>query len=160
MVASTLRGAGYQYRDAGSDLFQNWNRFYDPATGRYLEPEPLLNTPGPSAAVYAYANSSPLFSTDPTGLFQLQGSCDDWDAAVANAQKWARCDCDNLKGADKTCKDTMTFNACDICQFLKKGAPPNAYIDTLSQGSGHTSMLVPQGPSTVWYHRRHKAIPL
>jgi len=31
-----------QYHDAETDLFQNWNRFYDPAIGRHLEPEPLL----------------------------------------------------------------------------------------------------------------------
>lgn len=135
-----------QYRDAESDLFQNWNRFYDPATGRYLEPEPLLNTPSATTAVYAYANSSPLFSTDPTGLFQLKNDCDDWDAAVADARKWARCDCDNLKGADQTCKDTMTFYACDICKyhFLDKGAPPEAWVgDIAPAATGHTNVGAP-----------------
>ena len=29
-----------QYHDAETDLFQNWNRFCDPAIGWYLEPEP------------------------------------------------------------------------------------------------------------------------
>jgi RHS repeat-associated protein len=29
-----------QYYDAETDLFKNWNRYYDPSIGRYLQPEP------------------------------------------------------------------------------------------------------------------------
>ena len=36
-----LRQPG-QYYDAETGLFENWNRFYDADTGRYLSPEPLL----------------------------------------------------------------------------------------------------------------------
>ena len=32
------------YADQESDLYQNWNRFYDPSIGRYLEPDPRLTT--------------------------------------------------------------------------------------------------------------------
>lgn len=31
-----------QYADADTDFFENWNRFYESNTGRYLHPEPLL----------------------------------------------------------------------------------------------------------------------
>jgi RHS repeat-associated protein len=31
-----------QYYDGETDLNENWNRFYDPGTGRYLEGDPLL----------------------------------------------------------------------------------------------------------------------
>jgi hypothetical protein len=31
-----------QYYDPETDLNENWNRFYDPNTGRYLEPDPAL----------------------------------------------------------------------------------------------------------------------
>ncbi|NTX35327.1 RHS repeat-associated core domain-containing protein [Myxococcus sp. CA033] len=66
-----------QYHDAETDLFENWNRYYDPDIGRYLQPEPLLVNPervkwhaenGRSMPAYAYANNNPLFNTDRTGL--------------------------------------------------------------------------------------------
>jgi RHS repeat-associated protein len=62
--------------DLETDLFENWNRFYDPSIGRYLGPEPLLQDPkwvlkeakvGRSVPVYAYANNNPIFFTDPDG---------------------------------------------------------------------------------------------
>ncbi|MBI3182441.1 MAG: RHS repeat-associated core domain-containing protein, partial [Myxococcales bacterium] len=65
-----------QYHDAETDLFENWNRYYDPAIGRYLQPEPLQQDPeylrfaaamGHSVPVYAYALDNPLFFTDETG---------------------------------------------------------------------------------------------
>lgn len=34
-----------QYHDAETDFYENWNRFYDPTTGRYLSPEPFLSRP-------------------------------------------------------------------------------------------------------------------
>jgi RHS repeat-associated protein len=66
-----------QYYDAESDLFQNWNRFYEANTGRYLAPEPLWLYPdriivlarqGKSVPVYAYAGNDPIVNEDSTGL--------------------------------------------------------------------------------------------
>src|SRR5205807_1879360 len=34
--STPFRGQG-QYFDAETDLFENWNRYYDPATGRYFQ---------------------------------------------------------------------------------------------------------------------------
>ncbi|WP_375759057.1 RHS repeat-associated core domain-containing protein [Corallococcus exercitus] len=65
-----------QYHDAETDLFENWNRYYDPSIGRYLQPEPLLLDPqsilvyaaeGRSLAPYAYALNNPTGFVDPTG---------------------------------------------------------------------------------------------
>ncbi|MBF5044513.1 MULTISPECIES: RHS repeat-associated core domain-containing protein [Myxococcaceae] len=65
-----------QYHDAETDLFENWNRYYDPSIGRYLGPEPMYNNPGwvldqarkgHSAPVYAYALNNPVGFTDPDG---------------------------------------------------------------------------------------------
>jgi RHS repeat-associated protein len=65
-----------QYYDAESDSFENWNRYYDPATGRYLGPEPTLENPvetkpvvsaGNALPAYAYASHNPVHFTDRTG---------------------------------------------------------------------------------------------
>ncbi|WP_223636890.1 RHS repeat-associated core domain-containing protein [Corallococcus sp. EGB] len=66
-----------QYHDAETDLFENWNRYYDPSIGRYLQPEPMLEDPniirsaalqGQSMPTYAYALNNPVHFADPTGL--------------------------------------------------------------------------------------------
>jgi RHS repeat-associated protein len=116
-----------QYHDAETDLFQNWNRFYDAAVGRYLEPEPMLQRPayeiglargGSSTAAYAYAQSSPLSSSDPSGLYIKHGSCKNWSPALNLARKKAGCD-----GGCPTCK-----LPCNVCDTLKDGTLPGAYI--------------------------------
>jgi RHS repeat-associated protein len=54
-----------QYYQAETGLNQNWNRDYDPLTGRYIESDPIglrggLNT-------YAYTADSPIMLADPNG---------------------------------------------------------------------------------------------
>ncbi|WP_375759283.1 RHS repeat-associated core domain-containing protein [Corallococcus exercitus] len=72
-----LRFMGHYY-DAETDLFENWNRYYDPSVGRYLQPEPLLADAssvlsylvgGRSLAAYSYASNNPLFFVDDNGLW-------------------------------------------------------------------------------------------
>jgi len=66
-----------QYFDSETDHFENWNRYYDPPIGRYLQPEPLLEHPrrsrvtalqGRTLPAYPYALNNPLHFTDETGL--------------------------------------------------------------------------------------------
>ncbi|WP_395843825.1 RHS repeat-associated core domain-containing protein [Archangium violaceum] len=65
-----------QYHDAETDLFENWNRYYDPSIGRFLQPEPLLQDPqfsvdfaqkGYGVLPYSYAGNNPVRYTDPNG---------------------------------------------------------------------------------------------
>jgi len=60
----------------GAGPLYGWHRWYLPGMGRYLSPEPMLQSPdyvsamarrGMSAPTYAYANNNPLTYTDPTG---------------------------------------------------------------------------------------------
>jgi RHS repeat-associated protein len=69
-----------QYHDTETDLFENWNRYYDPSIGRYLAPEPKLLEPGAlteslelgrGVHVYGYANGNPVMWIDPDGLAVL-----------------------------------------------------------------------------------------
>jgi RHS repeat-associated protein len=73
-----------QYYDAETDFHENWNRFYDPYTGRYLSPEPLLQNPewvrseledGHQVPAYSYARNNPVSTTDPTGLYAWRVEC-------------------------------------------------------------------------------------
>jgi RHS repeat-associated protein len=79
----SLRQPG-QYYDAETGLFENWNRFYDPNTGRYLSPEPMLQRHiyfremanlGSSLPSYAYALDNPVKYSDHNGLIRACLRC-------------------------------------------------------------------------------------
>lgn len=66
-----------QYHDVETALYENWNRYYDHHTGRYLSPEPLLQNPKRSVSVarfgrantsYAYGLGNPVAYSDVDGL--------------------------------------------------------------------------------------------
>ena len=64
-----------QYYDSESTLHYNWNRFYNPATGRYISSDPIglaggLNT-------FGYALQSPVVYYDPDGqqIAETIGGC-------------------------------------------------------------------------------------
>ena len=63
-VQYNLRLAG-QYFDAETGLHQNWLRYYDPATGRYTQYDPL----GLAGSIngYAYTDGDPVNLIDPRG---------------------------------------------------------------------------------------------
>jgi RHS repeat-associated protein len=63
-----LRFPGHRY-DAASGLSQNWFRDFEPATGRYSQPDPSGLNGGINA--YGYVHSNPLNSIDPDGLNAL-----------------------------------------------------------------------------------------
>lgn len=54
------------YFDAETGLHQNWHRDYSPATGRYLQSDPIGLAAGPST--YGYSLQNPVNVFDPTGL--------------------------------------------------------------------------------------------
>jgi RHS repeat-associated protein len=55
-----------QYYMAETGLNQNWNRDYDPLTGKYIESDPIGL--GGGASTYLYASATPVAAVDPSGL--------------------------------------------------------------------------------------------
>jgi len=84
LTTINLRMAG-QFADGESGLFYNWNRYYDPRTGRYITSDPMsvaehfmrwhaglgkLAQGLPEVNSYTYVNNNPLRFVDPFGLEQ------------------------------------------------------------------------------------------
>jgi len=73
--ASPLALPGQRITAGG--LHENWNRFYDPALGRYLTPDPMmveeLMPQGlETSAPYSYTQNRPVTFKDPKGLITLE----------------------------------------------------------------------------------------
>ncbi|WP_432003457.1 RHS repeat-associated core domain-containing protein [Streptomyces sioyaensis] len=72
-----------QYFDRETGLHYNFNRYYDPETGRYLSPDPLGLVPAPNPYTYV---EDPLAHTDPLGLAK---KCRD-DITWGGRVEWGR----------------------------------------------------------------------
>jgi len=64
-ITNNLRFPG-QYFDAETNLHYNWNRYYDPRTGRYLTPDPIGLEGGIDP--FVYVENDPVNKTDREGL--------------------------------------------------------------------------------------------
>ncbi|WP_232537425.1 RHS repeat-associated core domain-containing protein [Cystobacter fuscus] len=127
-----------QYHDVETDLFENWNRYYDPSIGRYLQPEPMavVDSLMVRSPTYGYAKSNPINWTDPTGNYTVDDptKCSNWKAAEWLAQKWAGC---AGTSGDKNCKCQEALakcnGGCDICAILATGTGPEALFQDLGE---------------------------
>ncbi|MCG3171196.1 MAG: hypothetical protein CALGDGBN_02791 [Pseudomonadales bacterium] len=87
-----------QYFDSESGLFDNYFRYYDPATGRYITSDPIglaggLNT-------YTYALNNPLYWIDPLGL----------DVSCTYSQSAGRLVCHDTNTGQKKVDDSSCYS--------------------------------------------------
>ena len=66
-ITNNLRFPG-QYYDAETGLHYNWNRYYNPAIGRYISADPIGLEGGLN--LYAYVGNDPINVIDPEGLMK------------------------------------------------------------------------------------------
>jgi RHS repeat-associated protein len=106
-----LRFPGQQY-DAATGLHYNYFRDYDPATGRYVESDPIGLSGG--FGTYAYVSAQPLFLVDPLGLCS-EGCC--------SKVSWPQIEGGQLGGTVRCCqgKEFMCINP-SICDGLSPDA--------------------------------------
>jgi RHS repeat-associated protein len=67
-ITNNIRFPG-QYYDAETGLHYNWNRYYDPNTGRYITADPIGLAGGIN--LFGYVGNDPVNLVDPEGLKQL-----------------------------------------------------------------------------------------
>ncbi len=65
-IENNLRFPG-QYHDKETGLHHNWNRYYDPRTGRYITIDPIRLDD--VSNLFLYAEDNPIINLDPSGLF-------------------------------------------------------------------------------------------
>ena len=82
LITNPFHFAG-QFQDPESGLIYLRARYYEPATGQFITPDPIFQS---TRQRYAYVSGSPLNGTDPYGLCNLNPFARDSCAAAARHQ--------------------------------------------------------------------------
>lgn len=135
-----LRFPGQMFQ-AESGLHYNWNRHYDPTTGRYTQPDPLGLVDAPSR--FAYVKGDPLQSVDPLGL-QQSVTCGPLVKLWFDMLKSSACNgltaprkCTGEMGAGELRTNMERFQACatarmDVINICYGGEADRGHLQQLS----------------------------
>lgn len=116
-----------QYFDQETGLFYNYFRDYDPATGRFVESDPLGLAGGIN--LFAYVGGTPTHASDPLGLQTV---------IVVNNNHWAEV--------------WSMVAGTHVGMYTSNGGDPIMYDPGGSYGSGHgagSGDFIEAGPSTL-----------
>jgi RHS repeat-associated protein len=134
----THRGNREAIREGSYGRFlYNYFRTYDPATGRYLEADPIGQAGGIN--LYVYAGDNPTGNIDPSGLFDLANSpVGRFVADLPIDGAYAKCLAD--------CIDELNLGAPGLIPPLfsrlpKEALPPFRYVPTGAPGAGGTTLV-------------------
>ncbi len=109
-VIMRLRFPG-QYHDTESDLYYNWNRYYDPSIGRYITSDVIGLEGGMNT--YVYANNNSLRFMDPMGKAPAEGYVDeDPDIVEYRDKRIARCISEGKKEKDTVVGEKKCKSCC------------------------------------------------
>ena len=131
-VENSLRFPG-QYYDQETGLHYNWNRYYEPKTGRYLIPDPIGLEGGINLFVYVVNNPTSLIDQNGLAAYYCLGQPRDyyhayicvnnkcaglmpldlWGKGVILPEKFNKADCDEIKFPNwNKCCDQGKFEKC------------------------------------------------
>jgi RHS repeat-associated protein len=156
-AASPLRFPG-QYHDPETGLHYNNQRYYDPATARYLSPDPLGLAPAPNPHTYV---PNPTRQTDPLGLMACgPGGNDNLGAALTRVGRWMSPE-EHQSMLDTGMVQpgrTGVINVAhpaDIQSYMRQALPGNRYVEfdipenSLVQG-GKVGWATIPGPESIF----------
>ena len=140
--------------ESGNDYFGA--RYYASTMGRFLSPDPLLNSGRPGNPQtwnrYAYALNNPLRTIDPTGLYDIADNCAQ-DKTCKNAAKNLRTGIANLQARVDKMKDgdekTRLENSLKALGTENDGNGVDVVFDSLAKGTQGETAPNPDGGFTV-----------
>lgn len=166
-VAHRLRLPG-QYWDEESGLHYNWNRYYDPELGRYVQADPIGLEGGANS--YVYAKSNPINRIDPEGLLDVFiGGANDANSEIVKSyeKEYARINAgqrDSIyfehsqrEEAIKAIQEAKKKNPCEPINIIGHswgGASAAAVSQELSNQGIQVDLLVTVDPVGREYSRK------
>jgi len=146
-ISVTSRAFLGQPLDDSTGLIADGARYYNPATGQFISPDPIIDPADPGTLnAYAYADGNPATWTDPTGL--ITGGITAPGGQICTPEVLAAGDCGHTSGSGTTTTTTtspFTGGGCnpyvESCggstSVSSAGGGCNPYVENCGGSSGN-----------------------